>query len=327
MLSCLARLSPTSVAVCALLTGCAVPVESGGQVEGETASVHAFLNVEQSAALGQQGEGTRQTAAATFLRVPDGTDPQLMARMVGAVVDLPLPGQCRVEGQGEGLLPLRMLNPIEMVPVGEVSVRAGEASTRLVARAYPDVAHLISGVVYTSSGREQPVKPVVGESLVTFDVAGGEGVAGFEVAVSAPEPVDQLRVERDEGGGPVVVAWQAASESRRAGAAVSADVGVVEGDDQFFVDVVFGAQAAPVAPGDVDGELLRAPRTVRCGGAATSTIAVPAALSGERAVTSVAVHRLRTIRLTTPALGGGQVRVDVMRLLSVPEARGEEATR
>lgn len=326
MLSCLARLSPASVAVCALLTGCAVPVESGMQGgEGEAASVHAFLSVEQSAAWGQQeGEGTRQTASATFLRVPDGTDPQLMARMVGAVVDLPSPGQCRVEGQGEGLLPLRALNPIEMVPVGEVSVRAGEASTRLVARAYPDVAHLISGVVYTSSGREQPVRPVVGENLVTFDVAGGEGVAGFEVAVSAPEPVEKLQVERDEGGGPLVVTWQAASEARRA--AVPADVGVVEGDDRFFVDVVFGADSM-VAPGDVDGELRRAPRTVRCGGSASASITVPAALSGERAVASVAVHRLRTIRLTTPALGGGQVRVDVMRLLNIPEARADEAAR
>ena len=91
-----------------------------------------------------------------------------------------------------------MLNPVEMVPAGEVTVRAGESSTRLVSRAYPDVAHLVSGVVYTSSGREQPMKPEAGQGqLVTFEVAGAEDVPGFEVSVPAPiatcSPAETLR--------------------------------------------------------------------------------------------------------------------------------------
>ena len=207
-------------------------------------------------------------------------------------------------------------------------MRAGESSTRLVARAYPDVAHLVSGVLYTSSGREQPVKPVTGASAVTFEVAGGDDVPGFEVSVQAPSPVDQLRVERDEEGsrgadGALTVSWQAPSESAR----VPANVGVVEGDDRFFVDLVFSAEAGATTDTTGDGSAY-APRTVRCGGESAASIAVPAALRGDRSLVSATVHRMRTIRLTTPALAGGQVRVDVLRLLSLATPpRGDEATR
>ena len=137
MLPRCARLLTATLALSALMVGCAAPVEGASaslDPEGES-SVHGFLSVEQSAALGQEGEGTRQTAAATFLRVQDGTDPLVVARLVGAAVDLPAPGQCRLEGQGDSSsIPLRMLNPVEMVPAGEVTVRAGESSTRLVSR-------------------------------------------------------------------------------------------------------------------------------------------------------------------------------------------------
>ncbi len=297
--------SLTTVAVCALLVGCTAPVEQGPASNEGAAVVHGYLEVDRSSGWGPD-EGAREAASATFLRMQQGSDPGVVARLVGAIPELPAPGSCRVQNADEPTsLPLRTLNPVELVQVGDVAVRSAASSTRLVTRAYPDVAHLVSGVVYTSSGREQPGA----RGPVTFEVSGAEGVPGFEFDAPMPPAIDKVSLngvevsdERDwlALGDAVELSWQASEED----VTLPASVGAVAGPDRYFVDLTITNR----------GE---APRTIRCSGEAQAKLHVPLVLTEQTQAVTLTSHRLRTVKLATTALSSGEVRLDTARSASV----------
>lgn len=306
-------LSVAPAAFCALMVGCAAPVETGVPSASEDAgAVHGFLSVDRTSSWDQEQAGAREVASATFLKVQEGTDPAVVAKLVGAVPDLPVAGTCRALDAGDATsLPLRTLNPVEMVRVGDVTVRSETSTTRLVTRAYPDVAHLVSGVVYTSSGRELPGA----RGRVAFEVGGAEGVPGFEVDAPMPPSIEKVTLngvevsdERDwlALGDAVELSWSATEED----VSLPASVGVSE-PDRFFVDLT-------VINNDQTSS------TVRCSGGTSAKLHVPLVLTEQTDSVSITAHRLRTVRLATRSLAGGEVRLDAARSASVKLSEGSD---
>jgi hypothetical protein len=302
-----------SAVLLALLSGCATPVEAGTTGGEETGSVHGYLSVERTSPWVEQ-QGTREVASATFLRVQEGTDPGVVARLVGAIPELPPEGTCRaLDAVEPTTVPLRTLSPVELLRVGEVVVRSETTSTRLVTRAYPDVAHLLSGVVYTSSGRELPGA----SGAVSFEIGGAEGVPGFTVEVPMPPVIGSLTIdgvevnnERDwlSLGDAVELRWSAAEED----VSLPSSVGAVVGPDRFFVDLSV-----------LDGK--KTPRTLRCSGGAEARLLVPLQVSEQTQAVTVTAHHLRTVRLSSSTLAGGEVRLDAARSATVRLGEGDGA--
>lgn len=271
----------------------------------EPGTVHGFLEVDRTAPWGAD-DGAREVASATFLRVHDGNDPAMVARLVGAVSELPSGVGCQALGASEPTtMPLRTLNPVELVQAGDISLRSETSATRLVARAYPDVAHLISGVVYTSSGRDLPRA----SGRVTFEVNGAEDVRGFEVDVPMPPSLDRVTLngvevndERDwlALGDDIELAWQATEED----VSLPASVGEVASPDRYFVDLSVINRGKPS-------------RTVRCSGGASQKLLVPLRFDENTQSVTVTAHRVRTVRLATRALSGGELRLDAARSASI----------
>ncbi|MDW8248109.1 MAG: hypothetical protein RMJ98_02240 [Myxococcales bacterium] len=305
------HLLTASTVLLSLLSGCATPAEtvvSGGE---ETGSIHGYLSVERTSPWGAEGLGAKEVASATFLRVQEGTDPGVVAKLVGAIPELPPEGTCwALDAMEPTTVPLRTLSPVELLRVGEVVVRSETTSTRLVTRAYPDVAHLLSGVVYTSSGRELPGA----QGRVSFEVGGAEAVPGFTLEVPMPPPISSLMLDGVEVGDEqdwlslgdtVELQWAAAEED----VTLPPSVGVV-GPDRFFVDLSV-----------LDGK--KTPKTLRCSGGAKARLVAPLQVSEQTQSVTVTAHRLRTVRLSSPALAGGEVRLDAARSTTVRLREGD----
>ncbi len=292
------------------LAGCATPVEGPGGAE-ESGAVHGYLSVERNSPWEQQGQGARDVAFATFLRVQEATDPSSVARLVGAVPELPAEGVCReLNVQEATSMPLRTMSPVELLRVGEVTVRSGTSAGKLVTRAYPDVAHLVSGVVYTSSGRESPGA----SGPVTFEVGGAEGVPGFSVEVPMPPVIEKLTmngVEVGEGqewlavGDAVELRWQAPQED----VSLPPSLGTVVEPDRFFVDVSV-----------IDGR--KSSRTLRCSGGAEARLQVPLQITDQTQAVTLTAHHLRTVRLTEGQIRN-EIRLDAARSATVRLGEGE----
>lgn len=269
------RLAVRSLAALALVaTGCATGVD-GGAADADTASVHAYLGIERS----RDEAGTEKVrASAIFLRTRDERDPSAVARLVGALPTLPPAGTCApLDGDA---LALRTLSPVELLQATDVSVDAAGAPTRLVARAYPDVAHLVSGVVYTTP---DVAKAAPGPS-VSFRVVGVPDVPRFDVAVETPEPAKDLRLDGAATGstlaspdGPLLLSWAPAA----AGETVYADV------------ALNGASTTRL-------------RCAAASGSSSINVQLPARPLGS--TLSVTVHRVRAVALQADGLTGGEAR-------------------
>lgn len=303
-----------SATLLAWLSGCATPGETGVPSGGEDpGTVRGYLSLERTSPWNPEAQGARETASATFLRLQEGSDPAVAARLVGAVLDLPPEGTCSPLDAVDSTVPLRTLNPVELLRVGDVMVRSDTSSTRLVARAYPDVAHLVSGVVYTSSGREAPGA----SNRISFEVGGVEGVPGFAVDVPMPPVVEMLALngvevndERDwlTLGDAVDLQWRASDEEVSLPPSSRATVE----SDRFFVDLSV-----------VDAH--KAPRTLRCSGAAEARLQVPLRFSEQTQSVTLTAHRLRTVRLTSDSQLHSEIRLDAARSATVRLGEGDAA--
>lgn len=307
-------LLPTATTLLALLSGCATPVEAGAAGGEDAGTVHGYLSVERTSPWEQAPQGAREVASATFLRLQEGTDAALVAKLVGATLELPPEGTCRpLDAIDTTSVPLRMLSPVELLRVGDVVVRSETTSTRLVTRAYPDVAHLVSGVVYTSSGREMPGA----RGAVSFEVGGAEGLPGFTLEVPMPPPLETLTLdgvevndERDwlSLGDAVELRWRASEED----VTLPASVGALARPDQYFVDLTVTDAKKP-------------PRTLRCSGDAQARLQVPLQIGEQTQSVTVTAHHLRTLRLSTPSLASSEVRLDAARSASMRLGEGDAA--
>ena len=265
------------------LSGCATAT-ADDPADADAAQTHAFLRVDRVRDVGDEA-ATRARASATFLRTRDAADPNVLARIVGAIPSLPSPGECAAVDGSDATLALHTLTPVELAQAGDVTIVAGEASTPLVARAYPDVAHLVSGVVYTTPDVTDGL--LARDRRVVFHVAGSADVPPFDAEVEVPMPIESVRVDGvalgeiapARGASPLAVSWQPVP------------------DDDVYVDVAAGS-------GDRVARFRCTPKV----GASDVVLVDPATVGAS--VVGVTVHRVRSVAIDGAPVTTGEVRFD-----------------
>jgi len=286
----------------ATLIGCSAPVvdessDAGSMTEG-------VVLVERMVA----ADGAAQTnVSAKFMRLSAPVDPELAERVVGSRLDRPTPGSCRavtmggassnVAGTGD-----TRTGAIELIDVGDVTLRAGAARMPLAARAFPDVGDLVSGMFYTSPDAESEL-PAGG--TYTLEGTGSGLVDRFAVDAEAPAAPEDVRVggvalasglALDEGA-PLAVSWLAAGGRH---------------DDLVVIDVSAESGAS-----------------VRCTFHDEGRAVVPgwitrgANLGALPATATVSLHRVRERAFAATGIDTGEVRFDLSvtgRLVVSPAA-------
>ena len=171
--------------------GCSGTVVSAS--DASTSSTQVMLSVDRTAAAGDPTGSVRAHASAYFLRLQAGADPNLAARLVGATHVLPAVGQCEAVGVlSDQAMPQATLGPVDLVDVGEVALEASSIRATFAARAFPDVADLVAGVVYTT--RDLAADPLPDHGTYRFRIAGSSSVPPMTLEALAPGPARDLLV-------------------------------------------------------------------------------------------------------------------------------------
>ncbi|MBW2457310.1 MAG: hypothetical protein JRI68_22570 [Deltaproteobacteria bacterium] len=257
-------------------TGCSAAVvdDDGEDVEAAEALAHGSVAVEQTISYGTATPGVRTYVSARFVRL-SGLDVQTAESVVGSAArldpDAPL-GCAWYEGQPSSAFPEAIDGSIELLDVGDIFLRAGSTATPLVARAFPDVGELVSGVVYTSRGHDISLPAATTYSIET---SGSDFVDGFSMQVEAPEGLEGVRLSQpavgieaqpfDSAELTVVVGegltlvWEPGSPS--AGDRIYVDVGTVDDEPAagrlrcVFDDQGTGMLPAPAGKLQAGGEI------------------------------------------------------------------------
>jgi hypothetical protein len=285
-------LLPSSLAVLAGCTSSVVPT-SGDTVDAEATQATAVVSVEGFST--GAPESLRTEVVARFVRTRAGAVDDDTLHMVGAALDFPAMGSCDAvtssyapssapsSGSGSGG------RVISLLDVGGVTLFAGEAATALQRRQLPDVADLVSGVVYSARAQALPSRSAY---LLRIDGAPESDVAPVVVSAASPgEPTDVTLASDDGKSGPVALT-----------PASSVELTWTPGssDDVVYVDV----GATSVAP------------AMRClfedGGHAT----IPSTAFGSLEEGTIAVHRLHREPFRTHGVDPGEVRFDFARTLA-----------
>jgi hypothetical protein len=244
--------------------------------------------------------------SAKFMRLSAPADPALAERVVGSRLDLPAVGACRPmagpEYGGAAAAPFpragqaadRAQGSIELIDVGDITLRAGADAMPLAARAFPDVGELVSGVFYTSrdTARELP-----SGATYTVEGTGSAFVDRFSVEADAPPALADVRVDDAALGEGVTLGEDTAATLRwRAPEGREA----ARRGDIVFVDVSAqsGAQVRCVFQDDGRGVL-------------PAWVLRPATLGSLPATVTLAVHRVRERSFLASGLDAGEVRFDL----------------
>jgi hypothetical protein len=275
------RLSPLAILpLVPAALGCAGTVagpSEGGDAEA-TSTTSAVVAVERSA---DPTEGSRAEASARFVKITAPGSAADALRAIGATLDLPAIGACASVGSLGGA-PAARVPVVELVDVGDVSLVADGAETRLAARQLPDVTDVVSGVVYA---RATEASWLPASAPYLLHVGGAHGLPGFDVTVLAPGDPADVHVAGEDALGTTTVP---------AGATVELSWTADGADDAVYVDV--------------------RPADVRCTFGATGRASVPAALFDDAG--TLVVHRLRREALRVPGIDSGEVRFDFARALA-----------
>ena len=304
-----------TAALTAALAACAPASSSDSLEPGEPGETHAFLRVERTDAAEGSGLLSEGRASATFLRTVNlGTAterPLVAARLVGALLDVPTAVGCAPRLPAESSVALRTLSPVDLVHAGDVSVQSGGVLTPLAARAYPDVAHLVSGIVYTSPDVAEHLLPQNG--VARFRAAGSSAVPAFEAALEAPTRMVFTSVD----GRPLI---SAVARARRGPLTL-----VWTKDDGSTATPPAATQheqpAVDPIRSRVDAEYLdlttsRGAR-FRCVPARAGSVTVPAEAIGDADEVSVILHRVRTEGFRAVGLASGTLQVDAATAIMV----------
>ncbi len=268
----------------AFLAGCATNVAaSSGEATGAETSTTATAVVVVEGTVAN--EGARTEAVARFVRARSGSVDDDALRMVGAAVDFPAIGGCGALAATKA----SASRALALLDVGGVTLFAGDAVATLQGRQLPDVADLVSGIVYSARSEALPSKSAY---LLQIDGAPESDVAPFVVSATSPgEPVD-VRLGGDDGragavwlslGAPVDLTWEAGSVN-----------------DVIYVDLA-STDGAPVTRCSFDD-----------GGHAT----LPSTAFGAIEDGTVAVHRLHRESFRAPGVDPGEVRFDFARVVT-----------
>jgi len=295
------RLAPVAVLLplSAGVTGCASDVDPSGvapdaELSSRATAIVVIEGSSGSAIDGARLEGARTDVVARFVRARSGAVDDDALRMVGAAVDFPAVGGCGALGAVHSAAP----RALSLLDVGAVSLSAagesGESLATLQARQLPDVADLISGVVYSTTARDGAL-PTKGQYVLHVDGAraGTEGsdIAAFAVAATSPgEPVN-VRLAGDEGRDGAV------SFPLDAAASLTWDAGASE--DEIYIDVA-AVSAAP---------------TTRCLFVDSGEAKLGASAFGGLEDGTLTIHRLHRESFRTQGVDHGEVRFDFARVV------------
>lgn len=271
--------------------GCSTPVVDAADANGTL--TQALVLVERSAIHPGEGAAPQTNVSAKFMRLPATADADLAESVVGSPFDRPAVGGCLTLGAAadEPSPSIGSLGPIELLDVGDVTVRTGDTAMPLAARAFPDVGDLVFGVFYTSrdSASELPAP-----ARYSFESSGSGIIERFSFEADAPPAPEDVRIGDAELADEVVLEEGASAVVRwRADEAAS-------GDDRVYVDVAAASGAA-----------------VRCAFRDTGRGVVPgSALTAQAfgalpAGVTVAVRRVREAPFAAPGVDLGEVRFDL----------------
>lgn len=275
--------------------GCSAPVVDD-VADAALGSTQAIVLVERVAA----ADGTTQTnVSAKFMRLAPSADPEMAEWIVGGSrLDLPAAGECTVMSLGgsEEAPALSTMGSIELLDVGDLTIRAGDTVMPLAARAFPDVGDFVSGVFYTS--RDAAIDLPVPAAYV-LQSSGAPLVDRFAVEAEAPRALERVGVGENaledgvvlEAGTGAVVHW----EGQHSEAAAP-----VDHDDLIYVDVLAPNGSA-----------------VRCAYLDQGQGAIPgyflrSEIWGALPVSAtLAVHRIRQGSFTASGVDLGELRFDL----------------
>ena len=166
---------------------------SSDSADAESSELHAFVTIERwSDAL--DGNAKRVLAEVRFAKTQRSVEPALVGKLLGNTIDVPNAGQCERLGvtKDDPAVALHALPPIELLDAGGVELESVDGPrVALAERAYPDVAHLVSGVVYTS---RQASTELGATGPVRLVVNGSSDVVPFSAWVDVPDPLDNVLV-------------------------------------------------------------------------------------------------------------------------------------
>lgn len=155
--------------------------------DADTGSTHALISIERSTAV-DGDNATRAGALAGFLHTPADVDAQAALGMVGLAQTLPKPGQCTTL---PGSTRVSSMGHVELLEAGDISVDVDGTSTTLAPRAFPTVTNQVSGVMYTTRDRSEPLPAA---AHYTIRTSGGLSVAPMTLEANAPAPLTGVTV-------------------------------------------------------------------------------------------------------------------------------------
>jgi hypothetical protein len=250
------------------------------------------------------GDGAAQTSiSAKFMRLSAPADPALAERVVGTRLDLPSVGTCRpIAGAGPGYdgaegITRAPTGSIELIDVGDVTLRAGPDAMPLAARAFPDVGELVSGVFYTS---RDAASDLPAGATYTLEGTGSAFVDRFSVEADAPPALADVSVDDAALTEGVTLDEDTAATVRWSAAPVDVARQAARQGDVVFVDVSAqsGAQIRCVFQDEGRGVL-------------PAWVMRPAMLGALPATVTLAVHRVRERSFLASGLDAGEVRFDL----------------
>jgi hypothetical protein len=228
------------------------------------------------------GDAARAEAIARFIQMRAGGIDEQALRMVGAAVEFPALGACSAIGRSWTDSPARA---VKLANVGAVSLEANGVKTSLLARQVPDVADLVSGVVYTARAETS----LASRTRYVLRGGGTSEIDAFEIAAFAPaEPAD-VRVGGQDGRALVTL-------TPSIGADMSWEPG--GGDDLVYVDVASSEAGTP---------------TVRCLFGDSGRAIIPSGAFGAIEDGTITIHRLHREAFRARGLDSGEIRFDFGR--------------
>jgi hypothetical protein len=268
------------------LVGCATNVSPSGEAADAEVSTTATAIVVVEGSSSSSSAESHASAVARFVKARGGLVDDDALRMVGATVDFPAMGSCAA------LAPSRasQARPLALLDVGAVSLLAGDVATPLARRQLPDVADLVSGVVYSARADMLPSR-----SAYTLRVSGDVEVGAFTFTATSPGEPAELRIMGEDGRrGPV---------SLLAGSAVDFTWDGEPSNDIVYVDVITPASVT----------------VARCVFPDAGRASIPASVFttfGPLDEGTFAVHRLHREPFTARGVDPGEVRFDFARVVA-----------
>lgn len=120
------------------------------------ASTHALLRIQH---VESQDGSSRGDAVAGFLKIPMGADSSQVIRLAGLETQLPAPGNCHVVDTTPDWSAVARVTDAELLEADSVELTTDQGAHDLAPHAFPTVADLLRGVVYTSRDRSARALP------------------------------------------------------------------------------------------------------------------------------------------------------------------------